>query len=1123
LLSNKGIYDTLNIRVIIDSSNQNKRRDTFATLLYFFDSLPPIFILNDDTTICYDSKINKIISTKYSTNLYSYHWYSKGELAKSWVEIKDSNDYFLRTNRLLRDTFFKVLLVSKANCGVKTSNEISIKVLDSLINPYILGDTFICFNSQFQLSLKDTMKGGFGAQEWVWEISTSNGWKPVKSNYYVFDSIAKTQMVFRLSAENNCGIRSSQTVHIDVWDELIPATITGSDTVCFGTNSNKIEWLKKPTGGGSRKYRWELKWNGGNWVDAFNYNSTDSNLSLFGLEETLIVRQQTISTNGCGELYSNQVEILTFDRVSKPLISKDSAICNNTKASLSVIKKSNGADGDFLYEWQIKQNSNWNSILDTSLKFTFSPKSSAHYRVRTVSNFGCESVFSDSTLITVYPTIEIPKIANDTILCFGSDYGLELLSEVKGGSGDFLKRWAWSLDSSDFYEEMASSDTFLINNLKSKRYIQYRVTDNYGCGTFNSDVSVISVFDSIEVSHIIGDTLICFGDEIELKLNTNPTGGSYRNVKHWSVSYDKLFKDYQLYNAINKLKLTDVKKDFFVQFSVQDSVCGLFKTPIFEIKVLDSIVPDIIGNDTNVCYRSTFFRKIVGAISEDGINERILEYSNNGQDWFKADNLGLQHEISIPTLIKNKHVRTQIITKEGCKRFSNEIFVNVYDTLKAAVIATLDTFCFRSSNNKLDLLYKPSGADNQYITSWEYFNGSQWSNLTSNSDQLFLDEQLTENLQIRFKTVSILGCGTAISEVIDLIVYDSFQPPTIETSQLLCFGDKFEPVRINKFPSGGKGNYTFNFHLLLNGNDSTLGDLKNGYTGLADFNRDVYVRVNDYCGELNSNVVNLRVNPLPDTSMINGPTQVCMGTLNCIYSLDSVKGVSYEWIESNMSTSRLKHNTQLKILVDWDVQLEMDTIKLKQIINETGCSNIMTLPIQIDNTKRAPKLTEIIRKINTNILIAKDTTQGLVYHWGYINKDLGNVNISPVISPNQRFYNYIDGIDTQKNIYFVKTFLNSCPSTSFYNYDFKSNFLKGQEFEREKELIIFPNPCSDYLSLNYDDGGYFIYSLEGALIATGCITADKINIDLRDFSNGVYLFIYKSAKGEMFAKKFIKQ
>lgn len=1120
-IENVGKYDSLKLRVIIDSSNLNQKIDTFYTNLFFHDSIPNISISNFDTSVCYNSKSNTLFSNRYSKLFYDYRWYTKGRIAKSWILVQDSNSYSLSPGRLTRDTFFRVVLHSIANCGNKVSNEYFAEVADSLQSPKINGDTTVCYNTKFTLKLTDSLRGGLGAQNWVWQISSGSGWNIIKSNSINFDSSTTSKLYYRITAQNVCGERYSNQVEVDVFGELFAAKITGDDTVCFGSNSRQIKWHESPAGGGMRSYKWEIKWKGEDWSDTLLNNLSDSTLDLFNLKNSLSIRQKTFSTKGCGEIYSNKVDILTLDDAIKPVISKDSTICNKTVAKVFVVKESQGAGGRFLYEWQVKAKNSWNSTNDTTLSLTVAPNNSSYYRVQAISIFGCESVFSDSTYIGVLPEIETPQISRDTIVCFRSQYDLNVETPVSGGSGNFEKKWSWSIDSSVFYDELSLSDAYRINNIRSKYFVQYSAIDKYGCGRVISNLSVISIFDSIEVSHILGDTLVCYGADIELKLNSESNGGSNRKRKYWTVSTNESFEDLQVFNTLNVLPLTELKNDFYVKFCIQDSVCGLSFTPIFEIDVLDSIVPDKIGADTSICYGSSFDREIIGAITEDGISERVLEYSNSGQDWFKFNSLGTQDEISIAALFKNKYYRTQIITEKGCKSYSNNIGVIVFDSLSAAVIAPLDTICYGSINTVVDLEIKPSGANNQYTTFWEFFDGAGWSILSSNTEQFILNKQLKENIEIRHKTISNIGCGTIISDVTDIFVYDSFVAPTIASSQILCYGENYEPVVLDKLPVGGKGNYSYTFHLLLNGNDSVLGDLKGGYNGVADNQRSVYISVNDYCGEVKSNIVNLNVNPLPDTVMIKGPTEVCKGTLNCIYSLDSVKGISYEWLTTNTST--VKHNSELRVLLDWNISKESDTIKLRQVFSETGCANIMTLPIRIDTLNSSPELTEIIRKTNSNILIAKDSTPGLIYHWGYINKEFGNIVISPVVNPTQRYYNYLEGIDTQKNIYFVKTFLNGCPTTSFYKFDFKSNFLETQYPENNEGLVIYPNPCTDFLNVNQDDGQYFIYSLEGVIKANGFIYAEKTKIDLRDLKSGVYLMVFKSSKGEIIVSKFIKQ
>ncbi|MEP5600600.1 MAG: T9SS type A sorting domain-containing protein, partial [Algibacter sp.] len=82
--------------------------------------------------------------------------------------------------------------------------------------------------------------------------------------------------------------------------------------------------------------------------------------------------------------------------------------------------------------------------------------------------------------------------------------------------------------------------------------------------------------------------------------------------------------------------------------------------------------------------------------------------------------------------------------------------------------------------------------------------------------------------------------------------------------------------------------------------------------------------------------------------------------------------------------------------------------------------------------------------------------------------------------------------------------------------------LSQEEFDKNNDTRIYPNPVSNNLTVLMPISKfnhYTVFDINGRVNKQGVITSDmqKLNIDLSDFSKGVYLI---SLKGDQLIKTF---
>ncbi len=263
------------------------------------------------------------------------------------------------------------------------------------------------------------------------------------------------------------------------------------------------------------------------------------------------------------------------------------------------------------------------------------------------------------------------------------------------------------------------------------------------------------------------------------------------------------------------------------------------------------------------------------------------------------------------------------------------------------------------------------------------------------------------------------------------------------------------------------------------------------------------------CGSDTSNMVTIYSLKLPDTTWVNGLAEVCKNQQELFYSLEHKSSdYSYDWIITKGTI--LTDHTKTGVFITWDNTSGVDTIFIKQTNKETGCFNYMTLPITLKETQ-APSITEIIRKSNSNILVSRDSSIGIQYQWGYINKqtkeavDIPNANLRYVLLPHT--------FDTASYVYYLKTWFAECYTTTYYNFD---PLTLGVSKKNLLNLKVFPNPTQGLFNI---DG----IKLSDAEVSCFDVLGNKIDVLINEelnsieFNNhqtsGIYLLLISTPQG----------
>ncbi len=336
--------------------------------------------------------------------------------------------------KLIAHRWFR-LKVTNVSCSiVKYSNVIDVFVRDSINAGSITASTTeICYNTGTNLSLTKT-SGGDSNYVYTWEQLTSgtNTWSVAtgaKNSTSYSTGLLLVSHDYRVRVRSGCGVEDTSSISkVDVAKEFISGTISGVDTICYGSAA-----LLTSTGfAGGRlpySYQWQSKSSSGtNWVnvgtDSSNYQETNSQI-------TSHYRVNVTSSQGCGMKSSTVKLVVVRDSIVPSIISSSQIICYNTLPKALTRTSATGADSSFIYDWEWSSNgsSGWTSSGQGGL--TYSPgKLIAHrwFRLK-VTNVSCSIVkYSNVIDVFVRDSINAGSItASTTEICYNTGTNLSLL------------------------------------------------------------------------------------------------------------------------------------------------------------------------------------------------------------------------------------------------------------------------------------------------------------------------------------------------------------------------------------------------------------------------------------------------------------------------------------------------------------------------------------------------------------------------------------------------------------------------------------------------------------------------------------------------------------------------
>ncbi len=1027
-------------------------------------------------------------------------------------------------------------IIDSAGLGIKkdTLSAVILFVRSPIVKGQLNGSQNICFNAP-----RDTIKilqhpqGADTGFKYQWQ-SSSNGltWVDLAnpdSNFVAIDTLSVSKF-YRLKTVSlaGCGTIYTDSIFIRINLAMQKPTLTNTNLfVCYLSNPDSISINNALP---NYSYQWQISSDSINFTDLVN-DTNQVKQSVQAINQKLYYRVRATQKFSCGVLFSDTVTVTPFSIISKPSILGSQTICFDEDPDTLKITTHAGIGNDVGYQWQSSINGTaWVDVIGQTTKKLALNKNgiSKFYRVKVTWPRNCGVLFTDSVLVAVYTQLQAGVIRNNQNICFGATPNLLVFQTLTSGGGDsYTYQWQQSVDSVNFTNiPSAVNIIYQPVALTSTMFYRIRITSTQSCGVVNSNIIKINVFGNFVGPVISSNDTICYNTRPDtLRVSVPAIGGNGTYTYVWQQSTTGILWQNVSGQNTNKYRpneLLTTTQYRLVTFAGPN--CGVDTSNTIIIKVWPKLVKPKINSNQNICFSTSAdtLRLVQFATGANNVFSYQWQISDNGLNW--TDLVG-QNAAKCFTgiLTGTKYYRIRAISTFGCGVISSDsIKINVYDNLQAGLIQGEQSICYDSFPSELSFIINPTGGGNSYNLQWQRSTDSvNFTDIIGANAITFSPSKLITNTFYRVKISSIFGCGTVFSNSIKVKVYEKFIGAVIGDSYKVCFGYVPVPLYMLQKPKGGSRTYEYlwqkstdslNWFTIPNQTSETLPMVQNVVT--------TYFRLinssTQSCGIDTSNVVTIISLDLPDTTAILGAASVCRNQQELFYMLEQKSHLySYEWLINKGEV--LTNPNHSAVFITWSNEVGIDTIYVKQTNKVSGCFNYMKLPIFLGE-EMAPSKTQISRKSNTNILVCKDTTQGVNYQWGFVDRATSTYIELP--NSNLRYVQLPHVFDTSLYLYFVKTWFNSCVTTTYLN---GSDLSIGLNNINLNEIEIYPNPSVNYIyikNINFDDAKIECFNLIGERVEVFINKLDKKVMFNESITPGVY-FVKISINNEIFNAKVV--
>ena len=956
-------------------------------------------IASSDSILCYNEDTTVLTveteATGGSDEIFEYNWQESLD-SIVFTNISGATGLSYTTTIQSSTRWYRVVAHSNRGCDSIASDPIRIDVYPdwSIINNTTQP---LCYMDSGIISVSVSGVEGDCLFQWQEHNDNEDTWVDIDSAKTATYCIpGKTAGVYKykvlVTPTNGCMTKVSDEFSVWVFDDLTQNTIIGTDTICYNNTPNTLSQVDVPTGGnGLFTYQWQSKTTG-NWQDI-----PDATATTYQPEPlTTTTYFRLVAITSCGFVTSDSIEVYVRKDLTDPIIpSSAETVCYGFAPALITITTLATCDihDSLTYQWQQRTTGDWQNIPGAT-ELTYQPEtitSTHQYRVIATSVRGCGSRESNVRTINVYDDLHI-STSGVAPLCNMTRGTISVSATGEGGSYSYQGQD--SVDGIWNNIEGATSEQYLTESKTDGDYF-YRciVHPTLGCTPDTSAVIKVSVYDSItpgKIAHEGSDT-ICYGFTHDaISISEDASGGSGSFTYHWMRRQDGMANFSYIPGATSTTYTPTAALYKTTEYQLEvTNACDVKYTNRVVIYVRDEMQAPVLADHLDtICYNAIPDPIVASTLAKAGVDDSILYQWETSLDGITFSDIPGETATTYQpgSLLKTQFYRLRASSVKQCGIItSNIVKLNVYSILITTI--SPDTLCYMTTTA---ISASATGGGEDYSYQWQEYVNDEWKNISGAIANSYETEAKPQGTYLYQCIVSSNKCDSysRISPTIKVCVYEALSPGIIAGIDSTCYGvAPSAPLFVDTAPTGVDGNYTYQWQVLESDEWKDIrGETKTSYQPNVLVNgTDYRLQVASKCDTLYTNNIFIRVNPLPETQIINGPNNVCYNQHE-IYRVEKLNpGYTYEWMvergEGDLTTEAV-NTSSIDIL--WKNPNSSDSVILHVTNNITGCERDMKFGVSICN-EQAPERTIIIRKPNSNILICEEDGE-MIYQWGYTEK-----------------------------------------------------------------------------------------------------------------------------------------
>lgn len=627
----------------------------------------------------------------------------------TWNNIGNTTASQGYTN-LTQSRLYRARLQSGA-CGAVYSSVAAVNVGSASVGGTVTSSATVCSGTN---SGTLNLSGQTGSVL-QWESSTDGGvtWVVIANTTTSenYTNLTTTTMYRAYVQQGGCTPAYSTDATITVDAVSVGGTVSGSDTVCSGSNGGTL-MLAGQTG---TIIGWESSNDSITWTSTGNTTASQSYSNLLDTTYYRVIIQSGVCPPDTSTVDSIIVDPVTAGGTIFPAAD---TVCSGANSGTLTI---NGATGSVVqWEYSTDGGVTWITIINTTTSQAYNNLTTATIYRALVQSGVCSQQYSTQTVISVDPQPVGGTLYSDITVCGGSNSGtLTLVGHVGN-----ISSWENSIDGGVTWNTIANT-TYTENYLNLSATTLYRViVGSGGCADDTSNTITVTV-DAPSVGGLVSmaDTVCAGANGATLTLS-----GETGTVTGWEYSQDGGVTWISIANTGTSQGYSNLMTTTMYRVRVANGVCPSTTSDTATITVDPVVNAGVLSGQTTVCANTN-----LGQLDLSGYSGSIVQWelsNDGGTTWIANGNTTASESY----LNLNDTMWYRVILSSGVCGMdtSNVQTIFVDPNTVPGMTTTDDTVCAGANAGTIYLSGQVGAVQNWEIST----DGINWIAIASTADSI---------------------------------------------------------------------------------------------------------------------------------------------------------------------------------------------------------------------------------------------------------------------------------------------------------------------------------------------------------------------------------------------------